>query len=367
MNAVSRPADTQVLCVTRWEGRAVEWPFAMPEGTEQTDLARIWHELGLPSDPHPEAELCVFHKPNHANDQAWAFEHRCEELRCGLNGRQVPHGQRVWLHADDVLDIGLCRLGLQNPQRLGAAQQSAATANTDDVAAWDLTTLAHGAMADPLKPADAFDDLLGSTSLQEDAAMSVAPSQQWPQTPPQPPAQTPATQQALLPSSEAGTSSSAEWPVWQAKVIPDGLAEPAQEQALDQWHALYIRRLQAPHENSTESAWVGLTEQHAGARVDAMSSLMTRAEKGPDLSSLLGESEHISSVLSRLDDPKDPDWLAATETVNVLHLFAPHNWQAPTSPTDVPLISRQEHHGMAIDSAVSLSSTPPAPSRDQTP
>jgi hypothetical protein len=53
MNTVIKPADAQVLCVTRWQGQAVQWPWALPEGTEQTDLARIWHGLSLPSDPHP--------------------------------------------------------------------------------------------------------------------------------------------------------------------------------------------------------------------------------------------------------------------------------------------------------------------------
>lgn len=367
MNTVTRPANTHVLCITRWQGQAVQWPWVMPEGTEQTDLTRIWHDLALPLDPHPEAELCVFHGPSHAKDQAWAFEHRCEELRCSLNGRLVQHHQRVWLHVDDVLDIGLCRLALQSPPQLGAAPQNTTKASPDDLATWDLTTLDRGAKTDPLKPADAFDDLLGSSAWQEDSAATEAASQKLPQTGPQTLPQQPPTPLALLPGAEAA-SPSAEWPVWQAKVIPDGLTEPTQEQALEQWHALYIRRLQAPYENATQTAWLGMTEQRAGPRVDAMSSLMLQAEEGPNLSTLLGETEHISSVLSQLEEPKDPEWLAATESENVLQLFAPRNWQAPKSAADVPLLSRQEHHGMAIDSAVSLSNTPPAaPSRVHTP
>ena len=329
------------LHITRFEGQELQLRWPWPPNLIQVDLATVLDKLGLPEQAVEEAHLVSFHVARNHSAQSMAVTHNCVQLRFSINGQKLTSGHLVWLQQGDVLDVGLCRMALEATQN----NAQAPAPKIDDV---DLTTLASGVQARTsvdrlLDAADAFDDLLRATPWRTAAAALDGSTPKVPaQTKPQ---MAHEVKRLELPAPTQVTD------------IADGLRPKTQDDPLGQWHTQYLRRLQSPNEALHQGEWVGLSEQQQNNHANALEDLMQQSNAGPDLSALLGQGIHINTVMLQLDEHGVNNLLDPPESVNVLHLFAPKGWSATDQSAQVPLLSRQEHHGMALDSAVPLNAS----------
>jgi hypothetical protein len=326
------------LHINRFEGQALQLRWAWPSNLKKVDLATVLDKLGLPVQAVEEAHCVSFHLAPHPSASSMAVSHNCTQLRCSINGQKLATNHLVWLQQGDVLDVGLCRLALEATQDNAPAPAP----KIDDV---DLTSLASGVQArsavDRLLDAPgAFDDLLHATPWHTAAADTLGPA-------PKGQLQT----QPLVAHEAKRFEPAAQPPVTD---IADGLKPKTQDDPFGQWHTQYLRRLQSPNEALHQGEWVGLSEQQQNKHTDVLEDLMQQSKAGPDLSALLGEGTHINTVMLQLDEHGVNNLLDPPENVNVLHLFAPEGWSAADQSAQVPLLSRQEHHGMALDSAAHL-------------
>ena len=305
--------------LTRWQGQALALCWHWPHGQRHVDLSSVLQALDLPMDADDEAQHCRLHL-SEGGTVRMGFEHACRLLRCSLNGRALPASELVWLQEDDVLDIGLLRL----EWRCGVEATPPRQTGHEIDEALDLRTLADGTrsafndLAAQRAP-DALDDLLRSTPSDPLASLAT---------------QAPGMAQQPL----------------------DVLQPPDKGDPLSQWHAHYLQRLQSPAAALAETDWHLTQSRHNRSSQDPMADLMAKAQDGLPLAGLLGQSEHISAVLAQLDDHGTNPLLSEPEEVHVMHLFAPPGWQAPDS-AQVPLLTRQEHHGISLDSAIALPAT----------
>lgn len=334
MTSTTQPAAHGVhfLCITHLEGRqlGLDWPGLSGRG--HADFFQVLIETGLQPDPAVVADhsRCRFMRGGSADTSGLAFAHTSQTLRCQLNGHSIGAGQQVWLQAGDVLEIGLCRSEIKS-QDLPAAtvplsSGRSAEPMTAAALALDLRDLAASQPSAIHQAPDALLDLLGS-GVDHDA-------------PPAPPARPP------RPPSHAGTA-----PAESPRIEP--VFERVADEPLSQLHERYLRRLRSPFEQHAESAWSDLMLQGEQANSDPFDQLMEEADKGPDLDHLLGQSAHINAVLVQLDTTGELGILDPDHPESLLHLFAPPEWRAPDTAQALPLLSRQEHHGVALDSAIS--------------
>lgn len=336
---MNHEADTTsgwVLHISHCAGTPVDLRWAWPADLTQCDLAQVLSNLDLAAPDRDDMAHGHFELSTGPGPQALAWQHACRVLRCSLNARVLPAGQRVWLQEGDVLEVGLCRMVLQHgAERVAPAQALLPV---------ELTALAAPGMDAGAAP-DALDDLLRSSRWADELVQAQA--------------------SAEVPPLDADTPLSQLAPA-EATPPMDALVRDAPEHALQAWHSLYLRRLQAPQEVGTDTAWSGMAQRQEQAGGDPLDALMRQAGERGALSDLLGESVHISTVLAQLDASSGSDVLAPDAPVNVLHLFAPEGWQAPDLNERVPVLNRQEHHGIALDSALPLSEAQTQPEKKST-
>lgn len=340
--------------ITRFEGQALQLCWSWPQAPLQVDLGSILESLDLPLQPHEQERLVRFHREQGPQMLSLAMEHSCTQLRCSLNGQALAAGEWVYLHRGDVLEVGLCRLELDQAAPVHRPREP-----LEDV---DLTQLApadssRASVDKMLTPSDAFDDLLAATpwqslqaqGMQPERAAGVALDAK------------PRSQPLPMPGADSAVSGHSSE---SSQALSDGLMVPEHDDLLRQWHTQFLRRLQSPHDSLPQVKWVGVTRQHQGHQGDVWGRLL-QDNANPDLSALLGQDAHISNVLAQLDDHGHSDWLDPPASVNVMHLFAPEGWTPAEASAQVPLLTRQEHHGMALDSALPLSDTTTRPSGKQ--
>lgn len=319
---------TPQVCVTRCEGEVLAQCWHWPTPQTQVSLARVLVDLALQASDTQEMQHCMLELTAHPT--LIALRQGSQRLRCSLNGQTVETGQLVLLQDGDVLEVGLCRFEIR-PAHWRAQPQTQSQSEALSVDAWaDLTQLAPDAMKTDAPP-DALDDLLRNTQRADE----------W-----------------LAAERDAGRVSTV------VQVDEPGQERPgpsapyaeadAPQKLLQAWHALYLRRLESPQEAMAADGWAGVSTQQNHASSDVLDMLMQQAGDGPSLATLLGENAHISSVLAQLDAQGETDLLTPDAPVNVMHLFAPEGWQAPDTQGRVPLLNRQEHHGMALDSVLPM-------------
>ena len=368
MSAPGVPAALSLeLVVTRFEGRELSLAWPWPEAQPQVDWASVLLALNLPSQMPQQEALVSFHRGLDPASPALGMEHHSALLQCSLNGQRLPADEWVALEQGDVIELGLFRI---EPRWQGAAWAQPAQPAAQAWSDMDLTALASGPVGRSrestmrlLAKPDAFDDLLQSSAWSEGSDLpselaATASSAPTPAPAPKPvakpaPAAMPASLSALSNPSPS-PSLSASQPQWDAVV-----AAPRDEDHLQRWNAQYLRRLQSPLEPLTHDDWAGMAKGSQGPRVDAMDALMQKANDGPEMPQLLGQSDQIGIVLAQLDEHGTSDVMEPPVHTDVMHLFAPAGWRPEQVKEPVPLLSRQEHHGMALDSAVPLQSPQP--------
>lgn len=311
---------TPQVCVTRCEGLVLAQCWRWPEQEARVDLSRVLADLALQVADAQEMLDCQLELTAHP--MLIALRQSSQHLRCSLNGQAVEAGQLVLLQDGDVLEAGLCRFEIKP-----ANWQAQPT--TPSIDAWtDLTQLAP-TVPETVAAPDALDDLLENTHRADE---SLAASR------------TPTAAPMVRPATTVDDPS--------PQTDATGANNDAAQHSLQAWHALYLRRLESPQEAMGTDGWAGVATQQSHSTQDVLDMLMQQANEGPDLAALLGENAHISSVLAQLDAHGEKALLTPDEPVNVMHLFAPEGWQAPSMQGRVPLLNRQEHHGMALDSVL---------------
>ena len=325
--------------VTRHQGQALDLSWPWPQGQDQVRLSALLEDLGLPLQPAAEEAQVRFHRAWGLEASAVAVEHQCHELRCSLNGEVLQPQLLVWLQQGDVLDVGLYRLEL-------ACRQAGDDDRVADVAA-DPSA--------PDAPAEHIDLTLLADAPHRQGSPLLAPHAAEPSR----------LDDLLLRAEPAETAPAAAAVVAAVADLPP----TREEQLLSQWHARYLQRLQSPEARlQGDEDWAHLTLEEVANRVDALDELKASEGAETSLSRLLGQRDGIDTVLSQLDAHGPHDLFAPSEPPNVLHLFAPQGW-APTQRHErLPSLTRLEHHGLSLDSAVPLGAElRPSPPDKETP
>lgn len=334
--------------VTRCQGRELDMPWRWPDGCEQALLSTLLDDLRLPLQPSADETRVHLHRTPGALSGSVAVAHHCVELRCSVNGIQLAPRVMAWLQQGDVLDVGLYRLELRwelqggdvvpSQGSEGAFNEPTKDTRQASAADVDLTLLAAGLRADGVSPLlshlaapDGVEDLLGRPD--------------W----------------SSADSGEPALGATGAVPLPEA--VSDALApEQAEHALLNHWHARYMLRLRSPDAVLDDvEGWAHLSPQDIADNADALEDLKARTDPTAELSSLLGHSTHIDTVLSQLDPHGPHDLFEHPEPQSVLHLFAPEGWTPAHQGGVLPSLTRLEHHGISLDSALSIRSETSGP------
>lgn len=315
------------LRITHSRGVAVDAVWAWPAGRQQVPLQEVLAVLGESSQPWlQEAQKIVV---EHEGDDIWRLSQASDLLLCSCNGVPLRRGQTVLLQHLDALELGLCHLQvLTEPERRHGQNM----AWVDDFE-WSQLLARHGAGRAPsvpgAAPADAVMDLLQD-------ALDVERSQLAPKI------------TRLEPEVSAAVP---------LDKTPQQTELSEAEQAFQGLHAQYLQRLMDPLSPLGLPSWQAMATHPSGQASDAFQDILDQAEQGPSMTQLLGQSVQIQSVMSQLDTLAGGDILEPDAHVSVLHLFAPEGLRDLLTH-QVPSLNRQEHHGMALDSAMAATATP---------
>lgn len=159
---------------------------------------------------------------------------------------------------------------------------------------------------------------------------------------------------------------------------PHKATPPADQALLDALHRQYLRRLHDPNhvdEQAPTLAWAAreapsATRSHADPLLDLMARANALASTGAgySLEHMVSGTPKSAELLACFDDHGRQDLLAPAMNDSVMHLLAPPEFTPPAadprSPDwigDLPVLTRREHHGMTLDSAMDTHA--PAPPR----
>jgi hypothetical protein len=335
MNADTQPS-APCLYVLHWQGQNIEHAWTWPDTVQEVHLGELMHSAGvqLPQDMQADAQRWTLRRDLNNPDNHWQLSHQCITLQCTHNGQIFPRGQIVALQDGDLFEAGLCRLGLLYPPNRAPVQ---ALDPADPIQALqDLTNLAkHHAPAwfndNAAYPSDNdLFELLGQeqpTSSQDKGDTAHAQTQ---------------------PDS---------WHVG-VDLTNGGLQHDPILQSL---HTAYLQHLQDPLNSATQDDWE-VIKALSQAQTDPLAELKIRGQAKATLSDLLGLHDGIEQVLDQLQTEGPVDILSPAKPDNVMQLFAPKVWQS-TQQRQLPAVNQQDHHGLALDSAMPWHSAQPNPSK----
>lgn len=292
--------DAGALSMQVWvahvHGRAVECLLEWPTHSNLVTLSTLLQAAGLELDE--DAAHCRFHLIS-THGSGLGFEHSCNQLVCSINGVRTMKNELTWLQAGDVIEIGLMRLQVRS-----AGQAKTEQAHwTHNESTFDLRELA------PRQDLEAQ----------------------------------PHSIQNLIQGVES-----------EEVTTPDVWADGDE---LGLWNQQYLRRLKSPMGSLDDGRWSVTKRAEQSARDDPMDELINKAHAGPVLTEILGQSDHISTVLAQLGDGADSALTQPVQFENVMHFFAPRDWVASADAKQLPSLTRKEHHGMALDSAFDIPSS----------
>ncbi len=317
------------LRITHCRGVAVDAVWSWPTGRQQVSVQEVLAVLDEPSESWLEEALKIVVVQEGAN--VWRLSQASDLMLCTCNGVPLKAGQTVLLQHHDALELGLCHLQVLTEPEHPHGANTAWVADFE----WGQLVARHGAGRAPsvpdAVPADAVMDLLPDAL---DAAR--------PQLAPQITQVQPQVRVAVpLDSTPQQT----------------GLTDV--EQAFQGLHAQYLQRLMDPLSPMGLPSWQAMATHQSGQASDPFQDILDQAEQGPTIPQLLGQSVQIQSVMSQLDALAEGDILEPEAHVSVLHLFAPEELRDAVTH-QVPSLNRQEHHGMALDSAMAAAAAPQA-------
>ncbi len=313
------------LYVLHWQGQNIEHAWTWPETMEEVHLDQLLHSAGLdmPKDMQADAQRWTLRRDLNEPANHWLLSHQCITLQCTHNGQILPRGQNVVLQDGDLFEAGLCRLGLLYPSNRAPAQ---ALDSAEEIQALhDLTSLAkHHAPAwvndNTANPSDNdLFELLGQ-------------------------------EQPTSSQDKGGTA--------QAQAHPDGWHVGVDltngglqsDPILQSLHTAYLQYLQDPLSSSPQDDWE-VIKALSQAQTDPLAELKERGQAKATLSDLLGLHDGIGQVFDKLQNQGPVDILSPAKPDNIVQLFAPKVWQS-NQQRQLPAVNQQDHHGLALDSAM---------------
>ena len=316
------------LHITHCQGISLDAVWTWPAGREQVSLQEVlahWVDAAQPW--LEEAQKVSLHQES---PQVWSLRQSSPLLLCSCNGQLLRVAETVLLHHNDALELGMCHLQVKTePDKAPGL----ATTLVPDFE-WDQLRSRHAPhRVDLVQDAVAADEVL---HLLHDALEDVKP-------------QVPSATDVFAEPDESAQHSTPE-------VLKAPLTDA--DQAIQGLHAQYLQKLTDPFGQADLPTWQAMAARSSGPVSDPFQDILDQAEQGPTMPQLLGQSVQIQSVLSQLDALNGSDILAPDAHVNVMRLFAPEGLrEEPTH--QVPSLNRQEHHGMALDSAMQGTSARP--------
>lgn len=309
------------LLITHCQGHALDAVWTWPTGREQVSLQEVlacWVDAAEPW--LEEAQKVFLHQES---PEVWSLRQSSQLLLCSCNGQLLRVAETVLLHHNDALELGMCHLQVKTePDKAPGV----ATALVPDFE-WDQLRSRHAThQVDLVQDAVAADEVL---HLLHDALEDAKP-----QVPS-------ATGVSAAPDASAQQSA------------PEVLKAPLTDadQTMQGLHAQYLQKLTDPFGQADLSTWQTMAARPSGQVIDPFQDILDQAEQGPTMPQLLGQSVHIQSVLNQLDTLGSSDILSPDAHINVMRLFAPVGLREEPMH-QVPSLNRQEHHGMALDSAM---------------
>lgn len=311
------------LYLLHWQGLPIGHAWTWPEKMDVLHLDELMRTAGLTlaQDMQADAQFWTLRRDSNHPDIPWQLSHQCSTLQCTHNGKILPRGQSIALQEGDFFEAGLCRLGLLYAPLPSIAQASNMQGEGEPL--YDLTIL-----ADQHVPAW-FND---SRSPESDHSLFELLGQEQPERPHD--KESPA--QAMAEGNSMGVE------------LKDGAPQP--DPILQSLHAAYLRHLQDPLGSAQQDDWAAV-KTLSRSQTDPLAELKQRGQAKTTLSDLLGLHDGIHHVIEQLPIQGPMDILAQTKPDNVMHLFAPPAWQT-NQQRQVPAVNRQDHHGLALDSAM---------------
>lgn len=320
MSAQPLTADLRIH-ITHCQGVSIDEVWVWPAEREQVNLQEVL--VPWVDGPEPwldEAEKVVLRQEG---DAAWSLWQNSELLVCSRNGQLMLAGETVLLQHDDALELGMCAL------RIKTEPESPPREATPLVPGFDWHQLVDRHVSSRLEWVQG--------AVADDAVLHLLHD---------------AMDDSKLENARVPGLSDVVEPITQ---VPPAVLEPIdqtdEDQALQGLHVQYLKKLKDPLAQAQLPIWQAMAVRQTGLSNDPFQDILDQAEKGPTMPQLLGQSAQIQSVLSQLDTLATSDILTPDKHANVMRLFAPEGLR--DEPVyRVPSLNRQEHHGMALDSAM---------------
>lgn len=335
MNARQTPtpsAPAQLLprlWITRFQGQALALPWAWSATEPSVNLTELLTRSGQEGDKASLSDLasCRVGVVGEHSAARLAFEHSSRTLRCQHNARLLAPGQLAWLEPGDVLEVGLCRCEIRDIEDANTSAGAPGATAPEPLPEVDLTALTALRPPSLDSPPGGLMDLLGPELQSQPSEGLGSPASGMPRP-------IPAESDAL---GEANT-----------ELQTDADAD----EPLSQLHDKYLRRLNSPFTDPGEGTWTDLARDGQQANADPFDTLMVEAGDGRSLHAMLGLGERIDGVLAQLEQLGEANILSPEPAHKLLHLFAPAAWREAQAHQRLPQLSRQEHHGITLDSAL---------------
>lgn len=339
------------------------------------------------------ASACVLMRLGAPAQYSYWLSNQGSNLRCYLNHKLLCRAEQIRLQADDRIELGLSvwRVRLvpsvaafeaqRSPsatQRVRAAQATALGAAAQTTEAPQTTQATHlGAnfeLTDLLRMHDLREPQVGR--LREEELQRPSPLSQdlrdlgnaqtlfaqqddslcaKPSTSDAP--STPNTPNTTPDPTVAAPSNASQEPPSAAPADPSPATDP-----LHTLHQDYLRHLKTPHLGNPNTVWREVSKTAVTQiQEDPLERLKQEAQAiallGVGVQDLVERQPSMSELIRTLNSIEPGNILAPDVQPNVMHLFAPKDllptvcadvWM-PSS--DLPPLTRHEHHGVALDSA----------------
>ena len=300
-------------------GDTFDFVWTWPAGARTVNLAAVLQTSSLSDEALLGAlQSCNLHQMGDDKQPIWVLGNSSRDVLCSVNSRTLSAGQQVRLEHGDHIEVGLTRFQVRMLEGTQSAIKPAPEA-VELLDAFDLTDLA--------RPDEVhhFSHLHTDISARSDISDLISLE----------PAAAPAAQR------------------------PTEAAVPPKADPLEALHAQYLKKIRDPLSVEHEDLWSDVSRSATEHKIDPMQSLMDAAGSASGLDDLLGQPQSIASVIDSLNTLSSTKLLDPEPFASVMHLFAPENLRQLEQDSleaivqrSLPGLTRQEHHSLAVDSAM---------------
>lgn len=282
--------------------------------------------VAVPAETRSALEQCRIEPATGHSGVQWWLRNLGSTLRCGVNAAGLAPGEAVQLRDGDVVELGLVQIAFQSgePTPTGAPLP-AETAQAGGASGFRLADLGQPAGASPWQDALPQQGDSPSADIVDafDAYRAAPP------------------QQPMRLHGQAAAS---------VEIAELSEPPPPTEGILEALHQQYLRLMRNPNDPQMAGRWAA-PDVAVLAVAPGFEELRQQAAS-LDLYDILGHGNAIDPILQGLDTLSEHDILKPEAHIDVLRLFAPVD--RPGIRSELPGLTRRDHHGLTADSAWQL-------------